>query len=76
MRTSAAIQIDLDAAYAARLKVFESQQYTVSDGVVQRNNRRAELEQLEASIATLEQQLQDALTAEGASTRRRILYIR
>lgn len=63
------------AAYmAAELKILESQEYTVGDGVVNRRNRRADLEQVRLAIAEIDAQI-SALEVVTVGTRR-ILYLR
>lgn len=66
---------DRRAAYmAAELKILESQEYTVGDGVVNRRNRRADLEQVRLAIKEIDL-LIDAQTAALVPTRR-VLYLR
>ena len=58
------------AAYlAAELKILESQDYSVSDGILSRRNRRAELEQVRIAIADIDSQI-TALQPASAMTRR------
>ncbi|WP_428419198.1 hypothetical protein [Methylibium sp.] len=61
------------AAYmAAELKILESQEYKVGDGVANRSNRRADLEQVRDELKVIDQQI-EALTAR-TSGRRRVYY--
>lgn len=63
------------AAYlAAELKILESQEYTVGDGVANRRNRRADLEQVRDELKLIDQQI-EALVARSTG-RRRVFYAR
>jgi uncharacterized membrane protein YcaP (DUF421 family) len=63
------------AAYAAaELKILESQDYTVGDGVTNRRNRRADLEQVRIAIAEIDGQI--AALETSLSGVRRVLYLR
>ncbi len=59
----------------AEARILRSQDYTVSDGIVQRRNRRADLEQVRAAIKEIDLQI-EALTpaSTSSSTGRRIYY--
>lgn len=62
------------AAYvAAELKILESQEYRVSDGVANRGNRRADLEQVRLAIREIDAQI-EALGG-GTSGPRRVYRI-
>jgi hypothetical protein len=57
------------AAYlAAELRILQSQDYTVGDGVIQRRNRRADLEQVRAAIKEIDAQI-SALGGDAAPRR-------
>lgn len=71
MATLAELQEDLAAARAARLRILESQEYSVGDGVINRRNRRADLEQVNKLIKDLEAQI---ATAQPASSGYRRVY--
>lgn len=68
------IQARLDAYLASELRILSSQDYTVGDGATARRNKRADLEQVRAEIATIRAEL-DKLDAAAAGTRR-VMYIR
>jgi hypothetical protein len=74
MPTLAELETDLAAARAARLRILDSQDYTVGDGVVQRRNRRAELSQVNDLIKDLTAQIAAQQPAATANSGRRILY--
>lgn len=59
---------------AAEEKILQSQEYTVSDGGVQRRMRRADLAEVRAVIKELETDIDKAKAA--ASGARRVLYLR
>lgn len=66
---------DRRAAYvAAELKILESQEYTIGDGVTNRRNRRADLEQVRLAIAQIDEQITSLENATSGA--RRILYLR
>ena len=69
MATLAELQTRKAAYLAAELKILESQDYSVSDGVISRRNRRAELEQVRLAIAEIDSQIA-ALQPASAMTRR------
>lgn len=69
MATLVELQTRKTAYLAAELRILESQDYTVGDGVISRRNRRADLEQVRAEIATLDAQIA-ALQPATAMTRR------
>lgn len=61
------------AAYlAAEIKILESQEYTIGDGVANRRNRRADLEQVRDELKVIDQQI-EAIVAR-TSGRRRVYY--
>lgn len=68
------LQTRLDAYKAAELKVLQGQEYTISDGAINRRMRRADLAEIRAEIANLDAEI-ERLTAQAAGTRR-VLYIR
>lgn len=57
---------------AAEAKILESQEYTVGDGVANRRNRRADLEQVRDELKVIDQQI-EAIVAR-TSGRRRVYY--
>lgn len=69
MPTAAEITTRLAAYKAAELKVLEGQEYTISDGVVQRRLRRADLEQIRTVITQLEGELTAQQAREGGTRR-------
>lgn len=66
----ARLQLYLDA----EAKILQSQEYTVGDGGTARRNKRAELDQVQAEITRIREELArlDALLP----GRRRVLYVR
>lgn len=67
--------IDRRASYlAAEQKILESQEYQAGQGSTARKNRRADLAEVRAEIATLTAQIDRLQNA--ASGARRIRYIR
>lgn len=69
MPTLAELQTRKQQYLDAEAAILKSQDYTVSDGVIQRRNRRAELEQVRIAIADIDAQI-DAKTAAAAGQRR------
>ena len=69
MATLAELQTRRAAYMAAELKILESQEYRVSDGAIDRRNRRAELETVRAAISDLDSQIA-ALQPASAMNRR------
>lgn len=69
MPTLAELQTRKAEYRAAETAILKSQDYTVSDGVIQRRNRRADLEQVRDQIAELDRQI-DAISAQAAGQRR------
>lgn len=67
------LQTRRSAYMAAELKILQGQEYTISDGVANRQLRRADLAEVRAAIAEIEGQI--ALAMQAAVTRR-IIYIR
>lgn len=59
---------------AARDRILESQEYTVGDGVANRRNRRAELEEVNRELRWIDQQIETLVAR--SSGRRRVFYAR
>jgi len=67
MRSVEAIEADLAEFYAARQALARSQEYATSDG---RRLRRADLSEINKTIATLERELTRAKAGGGLMARR------
>lgn len=63
------IDEDLDAAYAARMRILESQETVVGDSGLARRNRRADLEQVNRLIDDLEAHRAAVVAAANGSRR-------
>jgi hypothetical protein len=74
MATLVELQTRKAAYLAAELRILDSQDYTVSDGVINRRNRRAELEQVREAIKEIDAQI-EALGG-GATGPRRVYHVR
>lgn len=59
---------------AAEAAILQGQEYRIRDGVIDRYLKRADLEQIRTELTSIDRQI-EALTAEGARTRR-VLYLR
>lgn len=68
------MQTRLDAYLAAETKILEGQEYTIGDGSTARRLRRADLAEVRAEIARLDQQIAAATAVQARG--RRVLYIR
>jgi hypothetical protein len=75
MTTLATVQARLAMYRAAEAKILAGQEYTISDGVIQRRMRRADLVTVRDAITALEAQ-EAALQAAAAPTYRRVVYLR
>lgn len=74
--TLAQWQAEAATLTTARDAVLKSQAYTVGDGVIQRSNRRAELEQITAALDKARANVDKLLALEpGAAQQRRIFNI-
>lgn len=58
----------------ARDRVLRSQDYHVGDGVIQRRNRRADLDQITAALETARGNVQQLLGLEAGATSPRRVY--
>jgi hypothetical protein len=74
MATLAEMQTRLAEYRAAESAILKSQEYTISDGQIQRRMRRADLTAVQAMIKTLEDDIEKATIA--ANRTRRVLYMR
>lgn len=74
MATLAELQTRKDAYLAAELRILNAQDYTISDGVINRRTRRAELEQVREAIKEIDAQI-EALGG-GATGPRRVYTVR
>lgn len=61
---------------AAEAKILKSQEYTVGQGGTARRNRRAELDQVQAGIATVQTQINAHPDNPANCGARRIRYLR
>ena len=68
----ASLQTRLDAYLAAEAKILLKQEYTIGNGATARRLRRADLSEVRATIADLQQQI--AAIDNQASGARRVLY--
>lgn len=68
------LQDRLNAYLAAELRILESQDYTIGDGATARRNKRADLEQVRAEIATIRAEL-DKLDAQASGVRRVMRFV-
>jgi hypothetical protein len=68
MRSSTAIQADLDAAYSIRLKAMDAQSYMHDSGQGKQSVTRANLSEINKTISMLETELEDAISSEGGSS--------
>lgn len=73
MPTLAELQIRLGQYREAEARVLKSQEYTISDGGINRRMRRADLAQIQAMIRELERDI-ETKTREESAGGRRILY--
>ena len=64
-RTVAEIQLDLDAAYAARRSALQAQSYTLDTGQGRQQVERANLTEIKKQIRELEAELEAATDPEG-----------
>jgi len=69
------LQTRLDAYLAAELAVLKKQEFTVGDGSTARRLRFADLAEIRAEIASINQQI-GALDAQATAGRRRPMYVR
>ena len=67
-RTSAQVQADLTAAYAARLAAMSGQSYSVNTGQGSQSVTRANLTELNKTINLLEAELEEVLAREGGDS--------
>jgi len=67
VRTSAAIQTDLDAAVEARRVAMTAQSYSTNTGQGSQGVTRANLKDLNDTIKYLTQELEEALDAESGN---------
>lgn len=74
MPTIAEMQTRLGEYRAAETAILKAQEYTISDGGIQRRMRRADLAQVQAMIKTLETDI--ATEQARAAGTRRVLYMR
>jgi hypothetical protein len=58
MATLAELQTRKEAYLAAELQILKAQDYTISDGVINRRTRRAELEQVREAIKEIDAQIE------------------
>lgn len=72
MATREDLQTRLDAYLAAELRILQSQQYQVGDGMTARTNRRAELASVQAQIKALQDDI--AKLDAATSGQRRVFY--
>jgi len=63
-RSSADIKIDLDAAVDARRKAMSGQEYSIDTGQGRQSVRRADLNQLNATVNMLQAEYESALDDE------------
>ena len=74
MPSIADMQARLAQYRAAETAILQSQEYTISDGPINRRMRRADLAQVQAVIKQLETDIESAEAQ--AAGRRRVLYMR
>jgi hypothetical protein len=74
MATLAELQTRKAAYLEAEARILKSQDYSVGDGVIQRRNRRADLEQVRAEIAAIDAQITALDPSANGAPRRRIYY--
>ena len=67
-RTSAQVQADLTAAYAARLAAMSGQSYSVNTGQGSQSVTRANLTEINKTISLLEAELEEVLLREGGDS--------
>lgn len=67
MRSSTAIQSDLDEAYSIRLKAMNAQSYMEDSGQGKQSVTRANLSEINKTINILESELENALAEESGS---------
>ena len=68
MRTTTAIQADIDAAYAARLVALQAQSYGLDTGQGKQQVERANLAEINKTIRALEAELETATNAADGLT--------
>ena len=68
MRSSTAIQADLDYAYSIRLKAMNAQSYMEDSGQGKQSVTRANLSEINKTINMLESELESALAEESGSS--------
>jgi hypothetical protein len=68
MRSSTAIQADLNAAYSIRLKAMDAQSYMHDSGQGKQSVTRANLSEINKTINLLESELETALAEESGSS--------
>lgn len=64
-RTTAEIQLDLDAAYAARRSALQAQSYSLDTGQGRQQVERANLTEIKKQIRELEAEMAEAIDPEG-----------
>ncbi len=75
MPTLAELETRLAQYRAAEAAVLKSQEYTVSDGAINRRMRRADLSEIRAAIKDLEADIETERT-KARPGGRRVLYLR
>lgn len=76
MATLAELKTRKAAYLQAEARILESQEYTIGDGVANRRNRRADLADVRAQIAELDQLIDNHPDTLSTQRPRRVVYIR